>query len=72
MLGFKFVYEDVCLMVSPDGLLVIFYVDDILIFSPKNMKSRAADVVAKIAKHWELREMGEAKWFLGIRILRDR
>ena len=54
MLGFKIVYEDVCLMVSPDGLLVIFYVDDILIFSPKNMKSRAADVVAKIAKHWEL------------------
>jgi hypothetical protein len=72
MLGFKIVYEDVCLMVSPDGLLVIFYVDDILIFSPKNMKQRAADAVAKMAEHWELRQMGEAKWFLGIRILRDR
>lgn len=72
LLGFKVVYEDVCLMVSPDGILVIFYVDDIILASPKGMKQRAADVAAKLAEHWELRTMGEAKWFLGIRILRDR
>jgi hypothetical protein len=36
------------------------------------MKQRAADVAGKLAEHWELRTMGEAKWFLGIRILRDR
>jgi hypothetical protein len=71
-LGFKAVYEDVCLMVSPDGILIIFYVDDIIIFSPKVMKQRAADVAARLADHWELRTMGEAKWFLGIRIVRDR
>ena len=50
-LGFKTVYEDVCLMVSDDGILVIFYVDDILIFSPKSIRQRAADITAQLADH---------------------
>jgi hypothetical protein len=72
ILGFKVVHEDACLFVSDDGIIVIFYVDDIIIFSPRFMRDRAAAVAARLAEAWELRAMGEAQWFLGIRIVRDR
>jgi hypothetical protein len=58
--------------VSDDGIIVILYVDDLIIFSPRFMRDRAADVAARLAEAWELRALGEAQWFLGICIVRDR
>jgi hypothetical protein len=70
-LGFKVVQEDLCLFVKGD-ILLIFYVDDILIFNPPVARKEADDIGRELGKTWELREMGEAQWFLGIRITRDR
>jgi hypothetical protein len=65
------VQEDICLFVKGD-ILLIFYVDDILIFNPPVARKEADDIGRELGKAWELREMGEAQWFLGIRIIRDR
>ena len=71
LLGFKVVQEDLCLFVKGD-ILLIFYVDDILIFNPPKARQEAEVIGRELSKAWELRSMGEAQWFLGIRIIRDR
>jgi hypothetical protein len=70
-LGFKVVQEDICLFVA-DGIIIIFYVDDIIIFNHPSLRQQAADVARRLNETWELRSMGEAQWFFGIRIVRDR
>jgi hypothetical protein len=70
-LGFQVVYEDMCLFVR-EGIIIIFYVDDLIMFNHVSQRSEAADVSKRLNEAWELRSMGEAQWFLGIRILRDR
>ncbi|KAJ6041359.1 hypothetical protein N7460_006749 [Penicillium canescens] len=70
-LGFKVVQEDLCMFVR-NSIIVVFYVDDILIVSPRDAREEADDVAKGLSDAWELRSMGEAQWFLGIRILRDR
>lgn len=70
-LGFKVVQEDLCMFVR-NSIIVVFYVDDILIVSPRDARKEADDVAKDLSDAWELRSMEEAQWFLGIRILRDR
>lgn len=70
-LGFQAVPEDLCLF-TRSGIIVFFYVDDIVIVYHRSKSSEASQLRTQLQKHWELRDMGEATWFLGIRILRDR
>jgi hypothetical protein len=70
-IGFRVVQEDHCLFVR-EGIILIFYVDDILIFNHPTMRTEAADIAKRLSEAWELRSIGEAQWFLGIRIIRDR
>lgn len=70
-IGFKVVQEDICLFVA-DGIIVIFYVDDIIIFNHPSKRQQVANVARRLSEAWELRSMGEAQWFLGIRIIRNR
>lgn len=70
-LGLTVVQEDLCLFAS-DGIIVFFYVDDIIIVNHPSQRRRAAEIKEKLNITWELRDMGEAAWFLGIRIVRDR
>ena len=57
---------------SNDHLIVFFYVDDVVVlFSAKN-----AQVFQKfecdLLQRFEMREIGDLKWFLGVRVERDR
>ncbi|OQE49847.1 hypothetical protein PENNAL_c0534G08755 [Penicillium nalgiovense] len=70
-LGFQAVPEDLCLF-TRSGIIVFFYVDDIVIVYHRSKFNEASQLRTQLQKHWELRDMGEATWFLGIRILRDR
>jgi hypothetical protein len=70
-LGFQAVPEDLCLF-TRSGIIVFFYVDDIIIAHHCSKSSEAIQLRTQLQRHWELRDMGEATWFLGIRILRDR
>ncbi|KAJ5827623.1 hypothetical protein N7447_001845 [Penicillium robsamsonii] len=70
-LGLKQAPEDPCVFTG-DGILVFFYVDDILIASHPDVKKQADQLERDLESHWELTDHGEAAWFLNIRILRDR
>ena len=65
--------EDHCIFVDElRKVFLLFFVDDVLIMYHKDDQSQAQDVVQGLKRAYELREMGEAKWFLGIRIMRNR
>ncbi|CAG8897453.1 unnamed protein product [Penicillium nalgiovense] len=69
-LGLTPIPEDPCIFVK-DGIIVFFYVDDIIIVNHPSYAQQAAKLDDQMKKHWELREF-DASWFLNIRIVRDR
>jgi hypothetical protein len=70
-LGLKPVPECACLFTS-DKLIVFFYVDDSVVLYPSSDEQAYKEFRASLMSHFKLTEIGELKWFLGIRILRDR
>ena len=70
-LGLKVVPEDPCVFVK-EGIIVFFYVDDILIANHPSVRNQARQLERDLEAHWELTDHGEAEWFLNIQILRDR
>src|SRR5438034_6910431 len=52
--------------------MVIFYVDDVLLLYRREDKEKALEFKKKLAEKYEIRDEGEVKWFLGIRVIRDR
>lgn len=70
-IGLTQVPEDPCVFVG-HGIIVFFYVDDILIASHPSVKDEAANIERQLHQHWELTDHGDAHWFLGIRIIRNR
>ncbi|KAJ5771802.1 hypothetical protein N7520_002331 [Penicillium odoratum] len=70
-LGLQQVAEDPCVFVG-DGIIVFFYVDDILIAGHHTARERAQQLERELEKNWQLTDQGDAEWFLGIRILRNR
>lgn len=71
LMGYTPIPEDPCLFVR-SGIIVFFYVDDIIAAYYRSYESEAQTFRNSLEGKWELRDMGEASWFLGIRILRDR
>jgi hypothetical protein len=70
-LQFKVIPEYLCLYIN-GKLIVFFYVDDIVaMFHPK-YRPDYLKFKKRICKRYEMRDIGELKWFLGIRIIRDR
>ncbi len=70
-LGLEPVPETPCLFVN-DKLLVFFYVDDICVLChPSNHKAYETfkDSLLSI---YNMHDLGELEWFLGIRVVRDR
>ena len=63
---------DPCIYVFKDKtetVIIAVYVDDILIAGTSNKK--IAEVKAAIANHFEVKDMGELHYFLGVKIVRD-
>jgi len=52
--------------------MVFFYVDDICILYHRNERTRYEEVRSLLLRKYKMREIGEMKWFLGIRVVRDR
>jgi hypothetical protein len=70
-LGLKSTSEDPCLFYTT-GIIVFFYVDDIIIASHSTAREQAKSLIKALHNAWKLRDLGEPNWFLNIRILRDR
>jgi hypothetical protein len=70
-LGLRPTAESPCLFTN-SKLIVFFYVDDIVVLSHPDNQSAYDDFRSGLLDAYQMREMGELKWFLGIRVLRDR
>lgn len=63
--------SDPCVYIDKKELtFVLVYVDDILIIS--NDKKRESEIKEKLSKHFKVKDLGDARYCLGIEIIRDR
>lgn len=55
-----------------NGVIIFFYVDDIVVAFREEKRAEAADLVAHLRSRFALQGGEEAQWFLGVAIVRDR
>lgn len=70
-LGLSPVPECACLFQNHQ-LIVFFYVDDIVVLFHRSNRAAYEAFRTGLMSNFNLREIGELKWFLGIRVVRDR
>lgn len=70
-IGFQPVPHEPCCL-TQDGILIFFYVDDIVLAYRKAQEPEARDLINQLKKRYNLTGGGELQWFLGIEIHRDR
>lgn len=71
-LGFSQIPDEECLFVK-NGVLLLFFVDDILVFYDKATKQAEFEDIEKgLNDVYDLRKMDKCEWFLNIRITRDQ
>ena len=69
-LGLRPVQDVPCLFTS-DQLIVFFYVDDIVVLVHPRYLSYHSQFEGQLQKAYSVRCLGELKWFLGVRVIRD-
>uniref|UniRef100_A0A093V6S6 Copia protein n=1 Tax=Talaromyces marneffei PM1 TaxID=1077442 RepID=A0A093V6S6_TALMA len=70
-LGFKSVPHEPCCMIK-SGILIFFYVDDIVLAYKKDKEKEARSLMNNLKKEYTITGGEELQWFLGIRVIRDR
>ena len=69
-LQLRMVPEVECLFMSK-WLVIFFFVDDIVaLFKPQH-QPKFTEFMTHLTSKYELCDLGELKWFLGIRVVRD-
>jgi hypothetical protein len=70
-IGFEQLYSDPCVYINKmTGIIIAMWVDDLIIFG-KNITS-IEDLKAQLNEEYEMKDLGELKYFLGIQVHRDR
>jgi hypothetical protein len=70
-LGFEPLVTDSCLYINrQDGILVVTYVNDFLALALKGNELDA--FIYEMRSKWTLEELGNVKYFLDVRIMRDK
>jgi hypothetical protein len=70
-IGFETVPYKPCCM-RRNGIIVFFYVDDIVFAFRQNMQDNARDAVRQLQTRYTLTGGDDLQWFLGIAVIRDR
>ncbi|RYP73442.1 hypothetical protein DL771_003614 [Monosporascus sp. 5C6A] len=70
-LGFKPVPHEPCVL-TRDGVLIFYYVDDIVITYRATKQATARALIEKLKAIYQLSGGGKLQWFLGIHVVRDR
>ncbi|EED13979.1 hypothetical protein TSTA_102090 [Talaromyces stipitatus ATCC 10500] len=71
-LGFTQIPDEECLFIK-NSVVLLFYVNDILLFYDKATKQATFKEIEKgLMRKYELRKIKKFEWFLNIRITRDR
>jgi hypothetical protein len=58
-----------CLFINGDGIIMFFYVDDIVFAYRTDRKRAAESYIARLKSMFEMRDMGPIKFFLGVRVI---
>lgn len=69
-MGFKPLAKEPCILIHPDGLMVLLYVDDLLVAAP--LLAQVTDFKSTLNQHFSIKDLSEARQFLGFEIFRDR
>lgn len=70
-LGFQACTEDPCVFKN-GTVTVFFFVDDIVFLFREKDKQTAEQSITRLKATYEMKDLGDLQWFLGMRILRDR
>lgn len=70
-IGYKPVPHEPCAFLR-NGIIVFFYVDDIVIAYRKEKQSEARETIRQLKQKYELQGGNDLHWFLGIQVIRDR
>lgn len=60
-----------CLFTNKDGIFLFFYVDDIVLAYRYNRQKKMEAYVQRLKDAFEIRDLGEIEFFLGIRIIQN-
>jgi hypothetical protein len=71
LLNLQFKEIDQCIFES-QGVLVFFFVDDIVVAFPKDRDKQATHLKTRLTERFEMKVLRELEWFCGIRITRNR
>jgi hypothetical protein len=72
-LGLVPCFEEPCIFVNElRTVFVVFYVDDVQLLYHKDNQAEAQALLTGIKGAYELHNLGDVKWFLGVRVVRDR
>jgi hypothetical protein len=69
-LGLRPIKDMPCLFMS-EHLIVFFYVDDIVVLVHPQHLSHHSQFEKQLQAAYNVRRLGDLKWFLGVRVLRD-
>jgi hypothetical protein len=63
--------EEPCVFVN-DFLIIFFFVDDTMILFHRENRQQVITFKDSLLESFDIKEVGEVKWFLGVRVIRDR
>ena len=65
--------EEPCLFMNEQRtLFVVFFIDDVQVLYHRDDTPIAQSFINQLKGAYELRDLGDIEWFLGIRVIRDR
>jgi hypothetical protein len=65
--------EESCLFYFPNRkICILFYVNDILCLYYRNNTLNANEIIRVFKTKYKIKDEGDVKWFLGIRIIRNK
>ena len=70
-MGFHRISEESCVYIR-DGIIVFFYVDDLALLAAKEKREEFEKIKNDLKEIFEIHDQGELKWFMGVRVLRNR
>jgi hypothetical protein len=68
-LGLKPIPGEPCLFTDGNGILMFFYVDDVIFAYRVDRQQAADELITRLNTMFEFRDLGEIKHFLGIRVI---
>ncbi|KHJ32378.1 hypothetical protein EV44_g3605 [Erysiphe necator] len=59
-----------CIFTEYQGIVIFFFVDDLVVAFPADKRSKALNYLKKLTQKYELRILGKLEWFVGVKITR--